>query len=224
MAGPDRLVVLARWPAPGRCKRRLAADLGPVRAAALQARLNRHTLSVAHASAAAAGHELILAVSGLAERAARRWGRQLGVDRVQLQGAGGLGLRLARQLAWAQRDGVARLVLIGSDLPELTAADLTAAFDALERLPLVLGPASDGGYWLIGLRLGSAGAGRRSATERGRRLLSGDQRAMPWGGGEVLAESLAVAGRLGLSPALLAERSDLDRRADLRRWSEPCWS
>lgn len=215
-----RLVVMARWPAAGRCKRRLAVELGGERAAAVQARLARHTLAVAAAGIRlpGCGSELLLAVSGLGPQAARRWGRQLGAEKVLLQGPGGLGLRLARQLSGAQRDGVGQLVLIGSDLPELTPADLEAAFQALERVPLVLGPADDGGYWLIGLRL--AGEGRLPQL---RHLLSGDQGAIPWGGGEVLAVSLAVAARAGLATELLAERADLDRPGDLRRWREPCW-
>jgi glycosyltransferase A (GT-A) superfamily protein (DUF2064 family) len=192
-----------------------------VRAAGIQARLARHTLAVAAASngAADSGRELVLAVSGLGARAARRWGGQLGAERVLLQGPGGLGLRLARQLLSAQRAGVGRLVLIGSDLPELSAADLDAAFQALARVPLVFGPARDGGYWLIGLRL--AGGGLLPLQ---RRLLAGDQQAIPWGGAEVLAASLAVAERAGLATELLAERADLDRPGDLRPWSEPCWS
>jgi rSAM/selenodomain-associated transferase 1 len=212
---------MARWPAPGRCKRRLAVELGGVRAAGIQARLARHTLAVAAArnGLADAGSELVLAVSGLGARAARRWGRQLGAERVLLQGPGGLGLRLARQLIWAQRAGVGRLVLIGSDLPELSAADLEAAFQALARVPLVYGPACDGGYWLIGLRLTDGGL-----LPLQRRLLAGDQRTIPWGGPAVLAASLAVAERAGLAMELLAERADLDRPGDLRRWREPCWS
>lgn len=221
----DRLVVMARWPAPGRCKRRLATHLGIRSAAAIQARLTQHTLAAATDLSGAGGPELVLAVSGLGPRAARRWGRQLRADRVILQGDGDLGLRMARQLSAAQRAGSRRLVLIGSDLPELSVADLTAAFEALERVPLVLGPAADGGYWLIGLRLDDHRAlSRRWRPIAARRLFSGDRQAMPWSTTALLPASLAVARRLGLASELLAQRSDLDRREDLRRWATPCWS
>ena len=93
----SQLVVLARWPAPGRCKRRLASSLGAEAAARVQARLTGHTLAVARQLARQLGIELVLAVDGLAPRAARRLGDQLGVGRIVLQGGGGLGVRMQRQ-------------------------------------------------------------------------------------------------------------------------------
>ena len=86
-----QLVVLARWPAPGRCKRRLAASCGSSRlAAAMQRRLSWHTVQTAAAAAHSTGAELLLAASGLGPRALRRWG-------VQLQRSTGVPLRLALQ-------------------------------------------------------------------------------------------------------------------------------
>jgi rSAM/selenodomain-associated transferase 1 len=206
---------MARWPAPGRCKRRLAAGLGASRAAAIQARLGLHVIAVAQQAArmeafteaaapsgVEAPFEIVLAVSGLATAAARRWGDRLGVRRVVLQGEGSLGLRLQRQVVRAGREGAPVVALIGSDLPELCAADLRAAFRQLQGSPLVLGPATDGGYWLIGLRGACAD------------LFSG----IPWGGDRVLAATLAAARRRGLEATLLKERADLDRPEDLRRW------
>ncbi|MCP9899853.1 TIGR04282 family arsenosugar biosynthesis glycosyltransferase [Cyanobium sp. Cruz CV13-4-11] len=205
--------MLARWPAPGRCKSRLVPGVGRARAAAIQARLTQHGLAAAAearralASAAGAGGqggglELVLAASGLGPRAALRWGRLLGVDRVVAQGSGSLGLRLQRQLLRGCREGAAAVVLIGSDLPALAAEDLVEAFQVLEHRALVLGPAGDGGYWLIG---------RRRATPQ---LFTG----IAWGSDRVLAQTLALARQAGLEAALLAERHDLDRPADLDPW------
>jgi rSAM/selenodomain-associated transferase 1 len=197
--GRQQLVVMARWPAAGRCKSRLGSGIGPAAAARIQQRLSAHTLAVARQLG---GTELVLAVSGLGPRGARRWGLSLGAHRAVLQGNGGLGSRMARQLARACREGAQQVLLIGTDLPLLTGADLEAAFAAFSHSPLVLGPASDGGYWLIGLR-------RPQAS-----LLSG----IPWGSAEVLRRTLERAAALGLEPALLAERSDLDRAMDLEPW------
>lgn len=198
--------MLARWPAPGRCKSRLVPGVGRARAAAIQARLTQHGLAAAaqarRAMAAGGGLELVLAASGLGPRAALRWGRLLGVDRVVAQGTGSLGLRMQRQLLRGCREGAAAVVLIGSDLPALAADDLLEAFRALEQSPLVLGPAGDGGYWLIG---------RRRATPQ---LFTG----IDWGTDRVLAQTLRLAGKAGLATALLAERHDLDRPADLAPW------
>jgi rSAM/selenodomain-associated transferase 1 len=193
---------MARWPAPGRCKRRLAVQLGIERAAAVQSRLSAHTLRTARQARHFSPLELIVAVSGLAPRAAHRWGMGLGAERVVCQGRGGLGLRLQRQVVRALAEGAPAVVLIGSDLPELSAWDLIGAFQQLEEVPLVLGPARDGGYWLIGLGCHCPA------------LFSG----IPWGGDQVLGRTMAVAEREGLTLSLLAERADLDRPEDLRRW------
>ena len=205
-----RLVVLARWPAPGRCKRRLAASCGSAAAAAVQAALTAHTLAVARHAARRCGARLELAIDGLGPRARRRWARQLEVDHSSAQGGGGLGCRMQRQLRRAFGAGAARVVLIGTDLPGLESADLQEAFSALTERPLVLGPASDGGYWLIGFN-------RDGFTRAGVPLMSG----IPWGTDAVLPLTLARADALALPPALLRRQSDLDRQDDLQPWLRP---
>ncbi|MCP9915528.1 TIGR04282 family arsenosugar biosynthesis glycosyltransferase [Cyanobium sp. ATX 6F1] len=195
---------MARWPAPGRCKRRLAAGIGAQAAARIQWALTRHTMATAHSVAAGAGAQLVLAVDGLGPKAAERWGDELGADRVRLQGPGGLGLRLQRQLRHSFREGAQAVALIGTDLPGLDRHGLGAALAALAHQPLVLGPALDGGYWLIGL-----GAHSPSVP-----LLAG----IPWGTGRVLELTCQAAADQGLEPLLLGELSDLDRPGDLSPW------
>jgi rSAM/selenodomain-associated transferase 1 len=206
-----QLVVIARWPVPGRCKRRLAAGIGRGRAAAVQQRLMAHTLASCVALGDSAGGrlhaEVVVAADPLGPRNAQHWARALGARRGVCQGPGGLGLRMQRQVRRARREGAGQVVLIGSDLPALQPADLQAAFLALEQAPLVLGPASDGGYWLIGL-------GRGLGAGLGREIFSG----MAWGTTTVLEQTLAVARRHGVKPTLLEPHSDLDRAADLQPW------
>lgn len=204
---------MARWPAPARCKRRLAATIGAGRAAAVQKGILLHGIAATRQAARqgqAEGQpiEVVLAWSGLAPRACRRWGRALAVDRSVLQGDGSLGLRLQRQVRRARREGIAHLLLVGTDLPQLCSADLLDAFAALQRGELVVGPACDGGYWLIGLR---------PAVPCGR-LFAGAHNSIPWGSDRVLACTLAAAAAEGLTPVLLAERRDLDGAQDLLRW------
>jgi rSAM/selenodomain-associated transferase 1 len=198
----SQLIVMARWPAPGRCKRRLAGCLGTAAAARIQARLTGHTLAVARSMRHRLGFALVLAVDGLAGRAARRWGEVLGADHVCLQGTGGLGVRMQRQIQRAFRAGARRVVVIGSDLPQLDGDDLLAAFAALESSAAVLGPARDGGYWLLGLRQPQPA------------LMAG----IAWGTPRVLEQTLTAMGRLALKPVLLAPRADLDWATDLRPW------
>jgi rSAM/selenodomain-associated transferase 1 len=197
-----RLVVLTRWPAARRCKRRLAADLGAASASRIQAALGTHVLAAARQARQQLGYELVLASSGIGATATRRWAGQLSCDLGLVQGQGGLGVRLQRQLQRSWRAGANRVVLIGGDLPELESGDLLHAFHALEQTPLVLGPAVDGGYWLIGLR--------RNCPP----LFCG----IPWGGDQVLARTLAEAARQGLDWQYLRRQCDLDRAPDLARW------
>ena len=211
---------MARWPAPGRCKRRLAASCGSSqRAAAIQARLTSHTLLVAAAAASARGAQLRLAVDGLGPGALRRWQRAMQgrsdwppAGRVEFggQGGGNLGCRMQRQLRHGFAAGAERVVVIGTDLPGLECRDLTTALALLQAAPLVIGPATDGGYWLIGMN-------RAGFQRAGTRLMSG----IAWGGAEVLAQTLARAALLDLAPRLLRPQRDLDDQADLLAWWRP---
>lgn len=211
-----QIVVMARWPSPGRCKRRLSRDLNhelglansSERATRIQRRLTQHTAAVVRGLAGAMEIEIepVLAVSGLGPRAATRWGQQLGLGQVRMQGRGQLGTRLRRQLMHGHRHNRPCLV-IGTDLPELNPDDLRQAVERLEQHDLVLGPASDGGYWLLGI---------------GASLIRSPQHwpliGIPWGGPSVLEETLEAARRRQLSSALVAQRNDLDHWSDLRPW------
>jgi len=207
----ERLVVMARWPAPGRCKSRLAAGCGAERAAWIQERLTSHTLQSAVASCASPQRELRLAVEGLGRRGLGRWQRALAHQGLALeaapQGAGNLGCRMQRELRLAFAAGREAVVLVGTDLPSLEPADLALAFAALQEQPCVIGPASDGGYWLLGLR-------RDGFALAGAALMGG----MPWGSDQVLQATLQAAQRRQLPVQLLREQSDLDQIGDLAAW------
>ena len=209
-----QIVVMARWPSPGRCKRRLSRDLNhelglansSERATRIQRRLTQHTAAVVRGLAGAMEIEPVLAVSGLGPRAADRWGQQLGLRQVRLQGRGQLGTRLRRQLMHCHRHNRPCLV-IGTDLPSLNPDDLRQAVEHLEHHDLVLGPASDGGYWLLGI---------------GASLIRSPQHwpliGIPWGGPTVLETTLEAARRQQLSSTLIPQRNDLDHWSDLMPW------
>ena len=208
------LVVMARWPGAGRCKRRLATDMAEQldlsssreRSARLQRQLCCHTLNVAREEQNRGRISPVLAVSGLGPRAAHRWGDQQGIRRVRRQGDGCLGTLLKRQLLQEHRWHRPTLV-VGTDLPDLSHQDLHGALTQLERCDLVLGPALDGGYWLIGFS---------------RRLMRRPQCwpliGIPWGGRSVCRRTLEAAQRGGWSTAMLQHRGDIDHLADLKPW------
>ena len=117
-----------------------------------------------------------------------------------IQSEGDLGDRMRLAFEKGFRQGWQRVVLIGSDLPELTPSIIRESFDRLASHDLVLGPAQDGGYYLIGLKA--------SCPE-----LFGNP--IVWGTKEVLKNTLITADQLGLRTALLVRLRDVDRPEDL---------
>jgi len=199
------LIVFTRYPEPGKTKTRLVPVLGKEGAANLQRKMTEHTLF--QAKRFSRSHQLMIEVrhDGGDEGMMRNW---LGPDFVyRPQGDGNLGLRMKRSFEDAFESGAASALIIGTDIPDLTHGNIQKAFQALEQKQLVLGPARDGGYYLIGLH---------------RDLLS---RAVPdlftgikWGKENVLDETLRAARRKGLGFTLLDVLGDVDRPEDLSLW------
>jgi len=104
----------------------------------------------------------------------------------------------------AFQEGVEKVVIVGTDCPGLNEDLCQKAFEEIDRNEVVLGPAKDGGYYLIALR---------RPTEE---LFRG----IPWGTGEVLAKTLETARRLGLRVSLLKTLDDVDRPEDLPVWEK----
>ncbi len=113
---------------------------------------------------------------------------------------GDLGQRLTGAFREAFGQGYFRVVIIGADCPDLLASHIEEAFSILRSQDLVIGPATDGGYYLIGL----------SRPEPA--LFA----AIPWGAGDVLEKTLEIAEQKGLSLAQLETLSDVDRPEDLQ--------
>ena len=111
---------------------------------------------------------------------------------------GDLGQRLNRAFADVFSGGAERVVIIGSDYPEVKTADVRTAWKELKAHDLVLGPAVDGGYWLIGLR-----APRPELFEQ-----------IAWGSDQVLAETLTRARSSRLRIQLLRIMGNIDTEAD----------
>jgi glycosyltransferase A (GT-A) superfamily protein (DUF2064 family) len=111
---------------------------------------------------------------------------------------------------WCKPTDTSAILLIGSDLPGLESGDLLAAIEALRQKPLVLGPASDGGYWLLGLHPSLLNP-----------VVSWPFSAIPWGSSTVLQVTRERAQTHGITPRLLRTRHDLDRLDDLVAWLGP---
>ena len=200
-ADARRLIVFTRYPEPGAVKTRLVPVLGTRGAADLQRRMTEHVVREALRAGRRIGAGVEVRFAGGDAARMRQW---LGVDCRPQQGTG-LGERMAGALADALREGARSAVLVGCDCPSVTADLLRNAFSALERGSLVLGPAADGGYYLLGLRRAAPG------------LFAG----MPWGTNAVLDCTLERARDLGLRAELVAELADVDEPADLSRPDVP---
>lgn len=195
----ERLIVFTRYPEPGRTKTRLIPALGPRAAAETQTEMTRHVLGRSDAWLDGGPKEQeVRFEGGDAGLMAARFGRRAYVP----QGRGGLGERMARAFTDAFDAGCARVVVIGGDCPGIDADLLRRAFERLRDHDVALGPATDGGYYLIGLRVMT-------------RALFGD---LPWGSAAVLERTLALAREAGLSVALLDELPDVDLPEDLGVW------
>lgn len=197
MSEPQRpaAIVIAKAPRPGLCKTRLEPVLGPDGCA----RLQRALLRRAAAWAAAVGTPYVTFTPDDAreEIAALAPGARL-----LAQVDGDLGDRLAAATTAVLEEHGGPVVLIGSDTPQLTAAHARAALDDLrDGIDVTLGPASDGGYYLIGLR------------EPHPEVFALPTEA--WGGPEVLRLSLEAAASAGLSVGMLRSERDLDEPSDV---------
>jgi rSAM/selenodomain-associated transferase 1 len=193
----EALIVLTRYPRPGRVKTRMIPVLGPDGAAALRDRLTARSLDAARRVRERRNLHLEVCYTGGEEPELRRW---LGDDvAFACQGDGDLGARLEGSSANAFAAGRRAVVLIGTDCPELSADALDRAFEALRATDLVIGPAEDGGYYLLGLR--------RHVPE----LFRG----IAWGHDEVFEQTVDAAIRMRLSITTLEALRDVDRPTDL---------
>ncbi|TDC45279.1 glycosyltransferase [Actinomadura sp. KC345] len=184
------MIVVAKEPVPGRVKTRLTPAYTPGEAAALAEASLRDTLA---AVAAAAAGRRVLVLDGVPGRWLPRG------FTVLAQRGGGLDERLAGAFGGAYRGRP--LVLIGMDTPQVTPALLNDASRSLARHDAVFGPASDGGFWLLGLRRPDAA------------LLRGVPMSRPDTGAVQLARLRAA----GLDVAALPELTDVDTAADAER-------
>ncbi|MEP0818886.1 TIGR04283 family arsenosugar biosynthesis glycosyltransferase [Trichocoleus desertorum] len=196
----ERLIIFTRYPEPSKTKTRLIPALGPERAAILQQRMTEHTLAQAQLLQASLLIDLEVRFTGGNVGLMRSW---LGHDLTyRSQGEGDLGQRLAQAFQSAFRAGMQRVVIVGIDCPDLDAIILGKALQELQQHDLVLGPATDGGYYLIGLR----------------RLVPKLFQGITWSTDRVWEQTIAIAQQHDLSVGSLPPLDDIDRPEDLAIW------
>jgi rSAM/selenodomain-associated transferase 1 len=199
------LVVFVKLPVPGSVKTRLATAIGPEAAARLYRTLAERVLE-ATAPRAGEYERLVFFDPPEALEEMRAW---LPGVRLLAQARGDLGVRMKDALARAFARGAERVVLVGSDVLGVSREIVTEALAALDTADVVIGPAEDGGYYLIALR------------EPRPELFAG----IAWSTPSVGDETRARAASAGLSVQELPRLRDVDTIDDLRALEEadPVW-
>jgi rSAM/selenodomain-associated transferase 1 len=192
------LIIFIRNPVLGKVKTRLARTMGVEEAL----RIYRLLLDKTRAAVMGTTCERWLFYSDGVPTAETEWPRHLFVEHNQREGD--LGLRMEDAFDRAFRGGAERVVIVGSDCPELSSHILEQAFAALDNVDFVVGPASDGGYYLLGMKVFEPA------------VFSG----MVWSTEEVLAQTLERVRAMGKSYLLLPTLADIDEASDWEAYQQ----
>ena len=207
------IVLMTRWHAIYRCKSRLSKDIGAVQAANIQKKLTNHTIKVAKDIQKAGLADVKVAIDGIGIQAAKKWALINNIQQVATQGPGNLGTKMKRQFLKTQSEKKFShqvhnsILLIGTDLPTISHVDLIQAIQILTYKEMVLGPSTDGGYWLIGL-----------SNKLLNPLCFWPFSGISWGTDKVLKETIRLASFHKIDYQLLQNKNDLDKISDLSPW------
>jgi len=193
----DQLIVFARIPEFGKNKTRLIPALGASKATEIYQLLVAYTLEQIRNFLQHRHCEVtIYFTGGSVEKAKASFGSEW---HYQVQCEGDLGARMEAAIAHSLTHGAKRVVVIGTDTPQLTSHHLSLAFDALDNSDVALGPAADGGYYLIGLK--------RSCPALFAQI--------NWSTDQVLSQTMTRAQSEKLDVRILPELSDIDFPEDV---------
>ncbi|MEO0407521.1 MAG: TIGR04283 family arsenosugar biosynthesis glycosyltransferase [Cyanobacteria bacterium P01_A01_bin.135] len=204
------LLIFTRYPTPGTTKTRLIPALGATGAAVMQRQMTEHTVAQAIAPTVAQINgpqqpslSASLHYTGGSHQQMRTW---LGPDHTYLpQASGELGDRLIHAFEYGFQTA-SQVMAIGIDCPGLDHKRLQGAAAALADSDAVLGPADDGGYYLIGLKKGCHANWRRLFQQ------------IDWGSDRVFGQTQAALKALGLTYQTLPLLTDVDYPTDLTQW------
>ena len=207
------VVLMTRWHAIYRCKSRLSNDIGAFKAAKIQEKLTNHTIKVAKLIQKEGLADIKVAIDGIGIKAAKKWALLNEIKTVDIQGPGNLGTKMKRQFLETHfRKNLSHqirnpILLIGTDLPSISHFELIQALQILKHKDMVLGPSSDGGYWLIGL-----------SNKVLNPLCNWPFSGICWGTDKVLQKTIQLASLNQINYQLLQNKNDLDNVMDLSPW------
>tara|TARA_B100001029_G_C14977079_1_gene403724 strand:- start:209 stop:940 length:732 start_codon:yes stop_codon:yes gene_type:complete len=207
------IILMTRWHSIYRCKSRLSKEIGALKAAKIQEKLTNHTINVAKRIEREGLADIKVAIDGIGIKAAERWAIKNKIKQVATQGPGNLGIKMKRQFlkTYSQKNTAHQrpnsILLIGTDLPSISHFDLIQAIEILNHKDLVLGPSSDGGYWLVGL-----------SNKLLDPICTWPFSGIAWGTDQVLQKTIRLATLNQINFQLLHTKNDLDNIIDLLPW------
>jgi uncharacterized protein len=192
-----QLIIFTRYPELGKAKTRMIPVLGEKGAQELHRQLAENTLR--KLAGLSNFLSLIVYYQGGSEEKMVTWlGSHLSY---RSQKGKDLGEKMQNAFTDGFAQGITAIAIIGTDCPEIGEKLILEAFEGLKTHDLVLGPAEDGGYYLIGLK----------------QVFPELFQDIPWGTGDVFAETQKIAAKLALKIAYLRKLADIDRPEDLIR-------
>jgi rSAM/selenodomain-associated transferase 2/rSAM/selenodomain-associated transferase 1 len=208
----NRLIIFTRYPQEGYTKKRMIPELGAKGAMELQQSMTSFILRKMSLISLLRPVEILVYYHHNGQPADYKdlMSKWLGSDlRYVEQSEGDLGTKMRNAFKDAIADGVSKCIIIGSDIPDIDYHDsIDRAYRHLEDSELVLGPAEDGGYYLIGLDL------TRVASKDWTHLFAG----IDWGTNAVFDQTIALARIAKLNWSLLGTLRDVDEITDLPVW------
>ena len=196
------LIIFAKLPRAGEVKTRLGRALGMKEAAAIYDSFARHAFSLGNQLLSDDLKVYLFYDPKAAEQEMRAWvGHSFEFAR---QAGDTLGERMQAAFVRTFEDGSVSTVIIGTDIPDLTVDAIVRSFDLLSLHDIVIGPSSDGGYYLLGMNAPL-------------KYLFKD---VVWSSPDVLRKTIDNVTALGLSYILLNELDDIDTEEDYTRFSQ----
>jgi len=196
------VILFTRFPVAGKVKTRLISVLGEQGAADLHKKMTEQILRQIQPAVQTFGMQLFVYYYGGSQSQMTDW---MGEKALFCSQKGNdLGQRMQHALNQTINQGAEQILLIGSDCPAIDDAIITQGFNALQNHDLTLGPAADGGYYLIGLRKNNKQRVPKNLFHK-----------ISWGTHTVLQQTVQQAEADGLSCQLLPQLHDIDRPEDL---------
>ena len=193
------LVIFIRFPRPGKVKSRLALSLGAEKATNFY-RLCAEYVFRESAKVSGEVRRYVFYSDRNDKDEIKQWAGPQFYFSPQAEGS--LGIRIEHAFRYVFNEGAREAIILASDVPDISAEIINDAISALGYYDIVVGPAHDGGYYLLGMK----------------RLHQELFRGISWSTEKVFKQTLSLTEKLGLTTYCLPSLRDIDTEADLREW------